>query len=128
MSADIIIHKLDEVTIKIQCEQYITKELSEQFTFDVPGAKFMPSFRSRHWDGKVRLLNSRTNTTYAGLYSLIEKFANDREYDCEIPDELLYGDEISLTEADEFIKGLNLPVVAFAAKSVVALFVTLVAL
>jgi len=111
VSADIIIHKLDEVTIKIQCEQYITKELSEQFTFDVPGAKFMPSFRSRHWDGKVRLLNSRTNTTYAGLYSLIEKFANDREYDCEIPDELLYGDEISLTEADEFIKGLNLPVV-----------------
>ena len=26
------------------------QELTEFFTFEVPGAKFMPSFRSRMWD------------------------------------------------------------------------------
>ena len=30
------------------------QEISEFFTFEVPGAKFMPMFRNRVWDGKIR--------------------------------------------------------------------------
>lgn len=110
MSSDIIIHKINESLIKIQCESYITRELSEQLTFDVPGAKHMPSFKSRHWDGKIRLINSRNNTTHAGLYHHIKQFADERSYTCDIDDDLLCDDEISLTEAKDFASSLNLPV------------------
>ena len=39
---DIIIHKKDDVYFQIECERSIAKELNEYFSFDVPGAKFMP--------------------------------------------------------------------------------------
>ena len=31
------------------------QELADFFTFEVPGAKFMPMVRNRMWDGKIRL-------------------------------------------------------------------------
>lgn len=108
---DIYIHKINESLIKIQSGASIIKELSEHLTFDVPGAKFMPSFKSRVWDGKIRLLNSKNNTTYAGLYTNIEDFAKEHDYSCTIDDKLSECDEISNIEAVEFIKSLNLPVV-----------------
>ena len=41
---DIIIHKKDDVYFQIECERSIARELNEYFSFDVPGAKFMPSY------------------------------------------------------------------------------------
>ena len=111
MSSDIIIHKINESKIKIETNQGILREISERFTFDVPGAKFMPSYKSRHWDGKMRLIDSRNSTTFTGLHSAIEEFANERSYSYEAHEDLQCNDEISLTEANEFIKSLKLPVV-----------------
>ena len=42
-------------------------ELSEFFTFYVPGYKFMPAFRNRMWDGKIRLFSEQTGKIYVGL-------------------------------------------------------------
>ena len=39
---DVRIHKKNEVYIKLECESHILYELQEYFTFEVPGAKFMP--------------------------------------------------------------------------------------
>ena len=36
------------------------QELTEFFTFEVPGAKFMPMYRNRMWDGKIRLFSPGT--------------------------------------------------------------------
>ena len=36
------------------------QELSDFFTFEVPGAKFMPMVRNRMWDGKIRLFSPAT--------------------------------------------------------------------
>ena len=49
--------KKDEVYIKINCEPSVAQELSDYFTFTVPGHTFMPSFRKKIWDGKIRLFN-----------------------------------------------------------------------
>ena len=38
---DLKIQKLNEVFIKIEAEPHIHQELSDHFTFDVPGAKFI---------------------------------------------------------------------------------------
>ena len=51
----IIIEKKDEVYLTIDAESDIRRELSEFFTFEVPGYKFMPQYRNRYWDGKIRL-------------------------------------------------------------------------
>jgi hypothetical protein len=43
-STDIVISKIDEVYIRLNCDAGIAMELSEYFTFYVPNYKFHPSF------------------------------------------------------------------------------------
>tara|TARA_A100001388_G_scaffold70862_1_gene50257 strand:+ start:395 stop:547 length:153 start_codon:yes stop_codon:yes gene_type:complete len=47
----LIIKKKNEVFVTIESEQYVHHELSDHFTFEVPGAKFMPQYRNKYWDG-----------------------------------------------------------------------------
>ena len=70
--SDLIIKKLNEVYIKIECEKHISKELSEYFQFYVPGYQFVPAYRNRIWDGKVRLYNLQSHTLYRGLLKYVE--------------------------------------------------------
>ena len=51
-----------------------TQELTQFFTFEVPGAKFMPQFKNRMWDGKIRLFSPATGQIYVGLLSYIKKY------------------------------------------------------
>ena len=39
--ADLVIRKKNEVFLRVECDPHIKHELQDQFTFDVPGAKFM---------------------------------------------------------------------------------------
>ena len=64
----------------VLCEPSIRAELSEYFSFMVPGAKFMPAYKRRVWDGKIRLFNSLTCELNVGLYAKLCKFAADRHY------------------------------------------------
>jgi superfamily II DNA or RNA helicase len=101
----VYIKKLDEVYNKIIAEPSIIMELAEFFTFDVPGAKFMPSYRNKFWDGKIRLLNNMTCQLYGGLNRYVEEFCKAREYELELDPELA-SDEFSLKEAKEFVESL----------------------
>jgi len=58
------------------------QELTEFFTFEVPGFKFMPTYRSRMWDGKIRLFSPATGEIYVGLLQYIKGFCqkNGIEY------------------------------------------------
>ena len=76
----IIIEKKNEVYITIDCESDIQREISEFFTFYVPGYKFMPAFRTRMWDGKIRLFSQKTKEIYYGLFPYIKAFAKERGY------------------------------------------------
>ena len=77
---DILLENVNEAIIKIKCDESIMYELRDAFTFMVPGYQFTPQFRSRRWDGKIRLIDSRTNTTYRGLSSHIKEFCKSRDY------------------------------------------------
>ena len=74
------IEKLNESMLKVHCDDDVAKELSQFFTFKVPNHEFVPSFRAKRWDGKIRLFNLASRTIYAGLSSYIEKFLSDRNY------------------------------------------------
>ena len=74
------ISKKNEVYLKIETEQSVSQELSEFFTFEVPGAKFMPTYRNRIWDGKIRLYSPATGQIYVGLLPYIKKFCERNDY------------------------------------------------
>lgn len=107
--SDVIIGKANEAFAKISCERYIAKELSEYFTFFVPGHTFSPAFKNKIWDGKIRLFNLSTFQIYMGLVSYIEEFCNDRGYTFEYhPSCQSVEDEFSVYHFEKFVKGLNL--------------------
>ena len=68
---DLVIDDVDSVYIKVTCERGLAKELSDFFTFKVPGHKFMPSFRNRVWDGQIKLYNIYKQEIYSGLLEYV---------------------------------------------------------
>ena len=106
-ASDLIISKKDEVYVKITCEKSVARELSEFFTFFVPGYQFVPAFRNRVWDGKIRLFNLQTSMLYRGLLSYIEQFCESRGYTFEYEDGIDVQDEYSLYHAKKFIEELD---------------------
>lgn len=100
------IRKLNEVYNKIECEPSIAYELNDYFTFDVPGAKFMPAYRNKVWDGKIRLFNAMTCSLYGGLNRYLEEFCKARKYEIEYETDFS-SDEFSLIEAKKFVKDLK---------------------
>ena len=107
--SDITVSKLDEVYARLKCDRGIAMELSEYFTFFVPGYKFMPSFRNKLWDGKIRLFNTQNHTLYYGLLSYVEKFCNERDYKLDYDESVVAADEFSLDEAATFADTLGIP-------------------
>lgn len=101
--ADIGIEYLDDVYVKVRTDSGIAQELSDYFTFNVPGAKFMPSYRNKMWDGKIRLFNTVTCTLYAGLRYYIEVFAKERDYEIEYLSDFS-TEEFSLVEAKDWVE------------------------
>lgn len=109
MTHDLIISKHDEVYAKIIAEKHILKELSEYFTFFVPGYQFVPAYRNKIWDGKIRLFNLQTNKIYLGLLSYIEEFCTERSYTFEYDESgANLEDEFSTYKAQKFSDSLNL--------------------
>ena len=104
----LIIDKIDEVYLKIEADADIRRELGEYFTFEVPGFKFMPQFRNRVWDGKIRLFSYATGKIYTGLYPYIINWCN--ENGVQVVDGTKIKDtKVDISKVDEFIKALKIP-------------------
>lgn len=103
----ITVKKKNEVHLLVDTDPGIAQELSDYFTFEVPGAKFMPLYKSRMWDGKVRLFNIYNKTLYVGLLPYLREFCKTLEYKLEekITD---IGDPVSIKYVENLTKELNL--------------------
>jgi superfamily II DNA or RNA helicase len=84
--SDIVVTIKDDVFLRVECEVGLSHELSDFFTFEVPGAKFMPAYRSRAWDGKIRLFNVFGGEVYVGLLNYIIEFARHRDLTIDYPE------------------------------------------
>ena len=104
----LIIDKINEVYLKIEADADIRRELGEYFTFEVPGFKFMPQYRNRVWDGKIRLFSYATGQIYAGLYPYIVDWCNKN--DVQIVDGTKIQD-VTVNDEDvtRFLKALKIP-------------------
>ena len=109
MDSDLKLTKVNEAWMRVEGDMGIARELSEHLTFEVPGAKFSPKYKSRVWDGKIRLLNSRNMQCHAGLVSEVQTFCEERDYALEIDPELTMTEEFSLEEAKDFATTPGLP-------------------
>ena len=97
--ANLVIKKKNEVYLQIECDAHISHELQDEFTFDVPGAKFMPQYRSKYWDGKIRLFNLQKRQIYVGLLDKIVQFCRRYDYDYEFENSKFYGLPYQETES-----------------------------
>ena len=108
----VTIEKLNEVHVRVHAEPGIKMEMSDRFEFYVPGYKFIPSYRNKMWDGRIRMLNTMTGIIYAGLVPRIQKFCEDRQYHCDIDKELVpKTSDIPTDIGYQLAKDLNCPFV-----------------
>ena len=110
--SDVKILKKNEIYIKLKCEPHILYELQTYFTFEVPGAKFMPQMRSRHWDGQIRLLSVHTGEIYVGLLDKVIDKLKLHGYTYEFEDNKYYGlpfeinEEISMEGVKDYMTSI----------------------
>ena len=103
-------YKKDESKVLLRCDDSgILMELSEYFTFYAEGYKFMPAYRNKMWDGKIRLYDSRSQTIPYGLLKRVAEFCYERGYELEIDDSLKHLVE-EKDELKEFIDKLSITI------------------
>ena len=88
MSNVLKVAKVNSVYLQIEAEADIRRELSEYFSFEVPGYKFTPQFRNRVWDGKIRLYSYATGQLYVGLYPYLVEWCNRKNVDIKENNEI----------------------------------------
>jgi hypothetical protein len=101
----ITVTSLNETWVHVDTDPGIAQELWDRLSFDVPGAKFMPAFKRRMWDGKIHLFDKKKNIIHKGLIHYIESYANDNGYKfLKNFSNIAYDD----ATADEFLSDLKM--------------------
>tara|TARA_Y100001972_G_scaffold128566_1_gene190222 strand:- start:1209 stop:2660 length:1452 start_codon:yes stop_codon:yes gene_type:complete len=103
----LIISKKNEVHLRVKTEPNVARELSDFFTFEVPGARFMPSYKRKIWDGKIRLYSVATNEVYVGLLPYIEEFAKRNEINIEYKEGVIDEKKYGNNRLDIFIRRVS---------------------
>ena len=102
------ISKKNEVYLILNnVEPSTSQELTEFFTFEVPGARFMPMYRNRMWDGKIRLFSPGTGQIYVGLLSYIKKFCEQNNVEYTIEKDVEDDRNVVRQDVRNFIRSLK---------------------
>ena len=97
-TTDLVISKSNEVFLKINTEPHIEYELRDHFKFEVPGAKFMPQYRNKYWNGEIHLYDMRSKQIYVGLLDKIVNFCEQYGYSYKFEDNKFYGQPFEVNE------------------------------
>ena len=112
----VTVRKVDDVFMQVNCDDSLARDLYDFFSFTVPNAKFMPSYKNRFWDGKVRLFSLKTKKIYIGLLPYVDEFCRERGFEFGGIEDVI-GEKTLLTDedvdffinGDDLIPGLGLP-------------------
>ena len=108
----LVISKKNEVYLNVQAEPHVYYELADQFTFEVPYAKFSPAYKNKYWDGKIRLFNTQTKQIYVGLLDRVIQFCTDHNYTYDFQPSKFYGlpfevnEQISLEGVKDYMNAI----------------------
>jgi superfamily II DNA or RNA helicase len=87
----LVISKKNEVYLQVEAEPHVYYELRDAFQFEVPNAKFAPSYRNKWWDGIIYLFNVNTKEIYVGLLDKLIRFCEQHNYTYEFKNNKYYG-------------------------------------
>jgi hypothetical protein len=107
---NIIVDKINDVYIRIDADASIRRELSDYFSFEVPGYKFTPQFRNRVWDGKIRLYSYATGQMYVGLYPYLKDWCKKKDIYIVESSQILTNNTLSAADIDGMIKEYELSI------------------
>ncbi len=103
-----LISKKNEVYLILSdIDSSTSQELTEFFTFEVPGAKFMPMYKNRMWDGKIRLFSPGSGEIYVGLLSYIKQYCSKNKIEYIIEEGVEDARNVVGTDVRNFIKSLK---------------------
>ena len=107
------IRRLTHANLHVECDFGQAAEIKEFFSFFVPGYQWMPAFKRRIWDGKIRLFDTNTGELPAGLIHHLVTYIESRGYNYQLV-KTKYGTPLEEERPDpkeivQFIKTLNLP-------------------
>ena len=98
---------MNEATIRIECTNSISRELTEYFSCFSENYRFHPKFKAKQWDGKLRFFTWE-NTLPIGLLSRVKEFCAKGKYTYEIlyetPKAIAYNEFLT------FVDSLNIDV------------------
>jgi len=109
----LIVSKKNEVYLQVEAEPHVYYEIRDAFQFEVPNAKFSPSYKNRWWDGIIYLFNVNTKEIYVGLLDKLIQFCKDHDYTYEFQDNKFYGlpfeinENISLEGVKDYVKSIS---------------------
>jgi superfamily II DNA or RNA helicase len=109
----LIISKKNEVYLQVEADPHVYYELRDAFQFEVPNAKFSPSYKNKWWDGIIYLFNVNTREIYVGLLDKLIQFCKDHDYTYEFRDNKFYGlpfeinKNISLEGVKDYVKSIS---------------------
>ncbi len=98
--SDITVGLKDYSMLSVSCERGIAAELSDYFSFFVPGYKWMPAYKNKAWDGKIRLFNALQGELNAGLFVYLIEFCKNHGYTVDI-EETDYGFPIPKAQIED---------------------------
>ena len=98
----LVVRNKNHAFLEVDCEPSVANELSDFFTFYVPGYRFIPAYKNKMWDGKIRLYDVRTKELPVGLFVYLKEFVSTpgREYKLELVHQNYYGVPGSLLDID----------------------------
>ena len=100
----VLLEKFNEVYLRVKCEPSVGKELSEFFTFEVPNSRFMPSVRSRVWDGRIRLFSPATGKIYLGLLPYVRRFLAEQGHKIEYGEGIVPPRQLDKNLTKKFVR------------------------
>ena len=104
----VTVRKIDEVFMQVNCDDSLARDLYDFFSYTVPNAKFMPSYKNRMWDGKVRLFSLKTKKIYIGLLPYVDEFCRERGFDFGGIEDVI-GEKSNEKCSQEWLADLKLP-------------------
>ena len=107
---NIIVDKVNDVYLRIDADASIRRELSDYFSFEVPGYKFTPQFRNRVWDGKIRLYSYATGQLYVGLYPYLKDWCKKKDVHIVESSEILAYNSGIAADIDGLIESYDLSI------------------
>jgi superfamily II DNA or RNA helicase len=91
----------DEVNVKFDgIDPMDRRALVKMFSYEVPGARYLPSVRLGRWDGKVSYF-TLAGSSYVNLLDQIIPFLVDKGYDLELNDVREYSTNFTFNEVNE---------------------------